>query len=241
MKASFYKKSGFEKKISNTKFNRTYIEQNPPAGSVVCFAASGSTPTGWLLCDGTAVSRTTYADLFAVAGTTYGSGDGSTTFNLPDLRGKTAIGAGQGYGVGLSGSGLIGGVTTMSNIALGATGGVNSVTLTGAQTGTPSHTHTYSESAHTHTFNESDHTHTISYGAVTSITGSYNWNNLDANSATNVATSSNDYQFALLTTIPTASGANVSSAVSVTSASATASSAHTNIQPSMVLNYIIKT
>ena len=55
-----------------------------PTGSVLAFAGSTS-PAGWLLCDGSAVSRETYAALFAVIGTTYGSGNGSTTFNLPDL------------------------------------------------------------------------------------------------------------------------------------------------------------
>lgn len=55
-----------------------------PTGSVLAFAGSTS-PDGWLLCDGSAVSRTTYAALFSVIGTTYGTGDGSTTFNLPNL------------------------------------------------------------------------------------------------------------------------------------------------------------
>lgn len=58
-----------------------------PTGSVLAFAGSTS-PAGWLLCDGSAVSRTTYAALFAVIGTTYGTGDGSTTFNLPNLTDK---------------------------------------------------------------------------------------------------------------------------------------------------------
>lgn len=49
-------------------------------------------PTGWLLCDGSAVSRTTYADLFAAVGVVFGSGDGSTTFNVPDMRGRVAVG-----------------------------------------------------------------------------------------------------------------------------------------------------
>ena len=62
-----------------------------PTGSVIPYAGK-SAPDGWLLCDGAAVSRTTYADLFAVIGTTFGSGDGSTTFNLPDLRGRVAVG-----------------------------------------------------------------------------------------------------------------------------------------------------
>ena len=61
------------------------------AGFIQPFAAS-TVPTGWLECDGSAVSRTTYADLFTVIGTTYGSGDGSTTFNLPDLKGKVVAG-----------------------------------------------------------------------------------------------------------------------------------------------------
>lgn len=53
-------------------------------GHVAAFAKT-TPPTGWLLCNGAAVSRTTYADLFAVVGTTFGSGDGSTTFNLPTI------------------------------------------------------------------------------------------------------------------------------------------------------------
>lgn len=56
-------------------------------GMVVAFAVDAA-PNGWLECDGAAVSRTTYAALFATIGTTFGSGDGSTTFNLPDLRGE---------------------------------------------------------------------------------------------------------------------------------------------------------
>lgn len=56
-------------------------------GSILPWAAAGTLPTGYLECTGAAVSRTTYAELFAVIGTTYGSGDGSTTFNLPDYRG----------------------------------------------------------------------------------------------------------------------------------------------------------
>jgi microcystin-dependent protein len=57
-----------------------------PAGSVVQFARN-TAPTGWLKANGAAVSRTTYASLFSAIGTTFGVGDGSTTFNLPDLRG----------------------------------------------------------------------------------------------------------------------------------------------------------
>lgn len=58
-----------------------------PTGGVL-YMATNTTPTGYLKCNGAAVSRTTYASLFAVIGTTYGSGNGSTTFNVPDLRGE---------------------------------------------------------------------------------------------------------------------------------------------------------
>lgn len=60
-------------------------------GTVLPFAGSAA-PSDWLLCYGQAVSRTTYANLFAVIGTTFGVGDGSTTFNLPDLRGRSVAG-----------------------------------------------------------------------------------------------------------------------------------------------------
>lgn len=65
------------------------------AGTIKMFAGSVA-PDGWLLCNGQAVSRTTYSKLFNVIGTTYGEGDGSTTFNVPDLRGRTPVGVGTG-------------------------------------------------------------------------------------------------------------------------------------------------
>ena len=64
-----------------------------PTGTVSAFAGSAA-PTDYLLCDGTVVSRTTYATLFSVISTTYGAGDGSTTFKLPDLRGRVVAGMG---------------------------------------------------------------------------------------------------------------------------------------------------
>lgn len=75
-------------------------------GTVQAYAGA-SAPAGWLMCDGAAVSRTTYANLFGIIGTTYGTGDGSTTYNLPDLRQRFPM------GVAASGTGN----------ALGATGG----------------------------------------------------------------------------------------------------------------------
>lgn len=64
-----------------------------PSGSIMMFGTS-TAPDGWMVCDGTAVSRTTYSALFSAIGTTWGAGDGSTTFNLPDSRGLFPKGAG---------------------------------------------------------------------------------------------------------------------------------------------------
>ena len=74
------------------------IGSSTPSGAVLAFAMA-TAPTGWLKCNGAAVSRTTYAALFAAIGTTFGVGDGSTTFNLPDLRGEFVRGWDDGRGV----------------------------------------------------------------------------------------------------------------------------------------------
>ena len=67
-----------------------------PSGSLFMWP-TGTAPTGYLLCNGSAVSRTTYSALFGVVGTTFGAGDGSTTFNLPDYRDRMPVGAGTTY------------------------------------------------------------------------------------------------------------------------------------------------
>lgn len=67
-----------------------------PAGCLMQYAGA-TAPQGWIVCDGAEVSRTTYAILFSVIGTSYGAGDGSSTFNLPDLRGKVPVGASTSY------------------------------------------------------------------------------------------------------------------------------------------------
>jgi len=71
---------------------------NLPAGIMAPYGV-GTAPTGWLLCDGAAVSRTTYSDLFTAISTTFGIGDGSTTFNVPDFRGRVAVGM-DNFGAG---------------------------------------------------------------------------------------------------------------------------------------------
>lgn len=69
-----------------------------PTGSVLDFAGD-TAPIGWLLCQGQAVARVEFSVLFAVIGTKYGAGDGSTTYNLPDLRSRVTLGAGAGTGL----------------------------------------------------------------------------------------------------------------------------------------------
>lgn len=105
-----------------------------PIGTILDFAAA-TAPTGYLVCDGSAVSRTTYAALFAVIGTTWGAGNGSTTFNVPDLRGRTAIGAGTGT------------ASDATAHALGSNGGTETHKLTHAQSGVPAHSHPLPNSA----------------------------------------------------------------------------------------------
>lgn len=93
-----------------TGYAATKYSETQTTGSIISWT-DGTVPTGFLECNGSAVSRTTYSELFAVIGTTYGSGDGSTTFNLPDLQDNVAVGK-------------------SNNKSLASTGGSNTVTGT---------------------------------------------------------------------------------------------------------------
>lgn len=87
--------SGTAISSTNNLLDAGYISTLIPSGVVWGYGGT-SAPTGWLLCDGSAVSRTTYANLFTAISTNFGTGDGSTTFNVPDYRGRTPIGSGTG-------------------------------------------------------------------------------------------------------------------------------------------------
>lgn len=170
---------------------KTYVDAGVnPTGAVLSFAGE-SAPTGWLLCYGQAISRTTYAGLFTVLAEVYGAGDGSTTFNVPDLRGRTIAGQDDMGGASadrLTGAGGVGGI---DGDILGASGGTEAVTLTEAQM--PAHTHDYTDPPSTGTAQNFAGI-SVTGGAGTSQTGI------------------------------TGSG-----------------SAHVNMQPTLILNYIIKT
>lgn len=116
-----------------------------PSGTISMYSGT-SAPTGYLMCDGAAISRTTYASLFAVVSTTYGAGDGSTTFNLPDLRQRFPIGvAASGTGSILGGTG--GAIDHLHavdppNTTSTASTNINNVTLLAlGSASSPSHTH----------------------------------------------------------------------------------------------------
>lgn len=102
-----------------------------PTGSLLQYAGANA-PNGWLLCDGSAVSRTSYSALFAAINTAFGVGDGSTTFNLPDFRGRVPLGAGAGAG--------------LTARALATAGGQENISQV------PPHTHSITDPGHTHTY-----------------------------------------------------------------------------------------
>jgi len=109
-------------------FDGTSFNEIDPTGNIKPWGgAVASIPTGFLLCDGAAVSRTDFANLFAVIASLYGDGDGSTTFNVPDLRGKFQRGAAAAANPG-------------------STGGENTHALTIAELAT----HTHTQDSHTH-------------------------------------------------------------------------------------------
>lgn len=191
-----------------------------PTGGITMYGAS-TAPTGWLLCDGTAVSRTTYAGLFTAIGTTYGVGNGSTTFNLPNLKGRVPVGRDS--------------ADTAFDV-LGETGGAKTHTLTTAEM--PSHTHI--QNAHTHTQNSHNHTqdahgHRMSDNTtlvVANASGTVSAVNM---SGTGQAPSTNN------TTATNQAATATNQNTTATNQNTGDGGAHNNLQPYIVLNFIIKT
>jgi microcystin-dependent protein len=194
-----------------------------PSGSITQFAGS-TAPSGWLSCDGTTASRTTYAALFAVIGTTYGAGDGSTTFTLPNMKGRVPVGYDS---------------TQAEFDGLGETGGEKTHLLIVSEM--PSHTHlqnahNHTQNAHGHSISDPGHNHSVpanwggAYNAVgvqldpTTYASPYYYNTT-TNNGTGISVNSN-------------TATNI--ATTATNQNTGGDQAHNNLQPYIVLNYIIK-
>lgn len=190
------------------------VDAATPTGTVADFAGA-SAPSGWLLCYGQAISRTTYAALFTVIGATFGNGNGSTTFNVPDCRGRVSAGKDNMGGTSANRlTGLSGGV---NGDVLGGVGGAEAHTLTVAQM--PAHTHGVTGS----TDASGDHTHStlgsgFASGGAAGVTGGSS---------------------ALVS--GTGAAGNHTHTVTGTAASAGSGTAHNNVQPVIIFNKIIKT
>lgn len=198
-----------------------------PAGVVITYAGS-TAPEGWLLCDGSAVSRDTYATLFNVIGTTYGVGDGSTTFNLPDLSGRVVIGVSGTH-------------------ALASTGGSETHTLTESEL--PAHSHIVPSHGHANdiTAKTPTLTHTITQPVFQYVSPNYKATatnqNVSAYSSTDTGTASRSASATVSNHAETA--CTMSGGVTACDAFDTdtygTDGAHNNMQPYLSVNYIIST
>jgi microcystin-dependent protein len=203
---------------------------NVPTGSLFQYAGA-TAPSGYLLCYGQAISRSTYSALFAIVSTTYGTGDGSTTFNLPDCRGRVPAGKDDMGG-------------TSANRLTGLSGGLNGDIL-GATGGSQSHTLVTGELAsHTHSLATGSGSGTASLNVNTQVSTAVSPN---ANTLTGVDSVSG--RVALGRGYPTGTGnftttvtPTISSiTLSGTSGTAGSGDAHNNVQPTIIFNTIIKT
>jgi microcystin-dependent protein len=214
-----------------------------PLGSVVMWTTN-TAPTDWLICDGAAISRTTYVtlwDLFRAGGSTspYGNGNGSTTFNLPNLKGSVAVGRDSAQ-------------TEFDT--LGEVGGAKTHTLTSTEMPVHTHiqdSHNHTQDSHNHTQNSHNHTqdahgHNFLYAGVqyagwpfaTAVGGSINYTlGNSAGGATTIASNTATNQAATATNIAS-TATNI--ATTATNQNAGSGGAHNNLQPYIVLNYIIK-
>jgi microcystin-dependent protein len=217
-----------------------------PLGVALPFFCSTLPGSNFVLPSGQAISRTTYAVLFALMGTTYGAGDGSTTFNIPDLRGYVL--AGKDDMNGSAANRITSGGSGIAGTTLGAVGGAEIVTLSAAQI--PAHTHSVSGTtdvegqAHSHNYSgttagqSADHTHTFSSplvaGAGTFAGGGSNFGGVASTGGT-----SNDHTHNYSGTTA-AENQNHTHTFSATSSSVGSSGAHTNMPPTRICNFIMR-
>lgn len=192
-----------------------------PIGGMVAFAGTAA-PAGWLLCFGQAVSRSTYSDLFSVIGTTYGIGDGSTTFNLPDKRGRVSVGKDDMGGV--AANRITSGTAGFSGVTLGAAGGDQNFF---------GHNHAVADPGHNHTLTDPSHHHQQFY------TGSFPGHGVPEGGVSNAVgpgTRSPDMQ-----TDDASTGITIASSFTGYQVFAFGSGVSQNVQPSQVDNVIIFT
>lgn len=178
-------------------------------------------PAGWIFCYGQAISRTTYAALFAVLGTTYGTGDGSTTFNIPDFRGR--VSAGKDDMGGTAANRL---ATQVSGATLGAAGGFETHILTVPQM--PAHEHQGQTSLN------GSHFHLQGYSAFTGNTSRYGETVTAETTIFDGSTSSSSNRALNTSSAPDHSHSFTTSTVG-------GGTAHNNVQPTLILNKIIRT
>lgn len=221
-----------------------------PTGTIMPFAGS-TVPAGWALCNGAAINRTAFASLYATIGLTYGSGDGSTSFNIPDLRGRTVFGLDNMGGTAAGRLTVAGGIS--ANNTLGASGGVQTLSLSVANL--PAHTHSFTGSSVTTSSNTHSHTYQDAYFAEsTNIIGSANAAGGNNRFGTSAGTD-NDNSFVFRTSSNThtsnsglsstqISTSNHSHSHTVTAAgdigNTGSGTALGVLNPALVLNYIIK-
>ena len=173
-----------------------------------------SAPAGWLLCDGSAVSRVTFSDLFAVIGTAYGVGDGVTSFNVPNFLGRTVIGTGAGSG--------------LTSRAAGDSGGEEAHALIEGENG--AHTHLLTDPGHIHAVNDSGHLHTSTVGDFVNDGAGTEYDNTNGDKGQTTANTQTG-----LTGISL-----VNTVTGVTIAASGSGDPHENMQPFGVATYIIK-
>ena len=242
-------------------------EQNTagsPAGEIKQYAGD-TAPNGYLLCQGQAVSRTTYADLFNVISTKYGVGDGSTTFNLPDLRGRVPVGLSPSDNdfktLGSKGGEKAHTLTVqeMPSHNHSATLTINSGgahTHSASSNSTGAHTHSVSGSAasagaHTHEMNQSTFNKLDTQYGLTNSSPAYNDRVIGNNGTSSVSTRTAGAHTHTVSgtaasagghshTITVNSGGSHSHTGSVSIGNTGGGQAHNNMQPYIVLNYIIK-
>lgn len=187
-----------------------------PIGGMIDFTGTAAPNSAFVFPYGQAISRTTYATLFSLVGTTYGPGDGTTTFNIIDLRGRVTAGKDDMGGSVSSPARLtstyFGAVTGGTGTTLGAVGGLESHTLTTAQLASHNHTATSTDAGHTHGYTRR--------GGVT---------HQDGTNAATVATQD-------ISDITNTGSANITTTIN----NSGGGGAHNNVQPTIIVNKLLR-